>query len=335
MFYKNEIGIDLGTANVLVYIKDKGVVLNEPSVVAVEKKTGKLLAVGKEAKEMLGRSPGNINVVRPLRNGVISDFNITVKMLRHFINITCGKRRFFRPSIMVCVPGGVTTVERKAVVDATYGAGGAKIYLIDEPTAAAVGAGIDIDAPDGHMVVDIGGGTTDIAVISLGGSVAEASIKVAGESFNAAIQRKIKKDYGVLIGERTAEEIKMSMGTVDPMQENVFMDIRGRQIVTGMPENIVISSRSLVDALTEPLMLIVDAIKHVFEKTPPEISSDILHNGIVLTGGGALLHGIDEVVARHTGVPCYVAENAYECVAIGTGLYLDKYGNEKLTAEKF
>lgn len=322
---KNDIGIDLGTSNVLVYIKNKGVVLNEPSVVAVDNKSGEVLAVGREAKEMLGRSPGNISVIRPLRNGVISDFNVTVKMLRHFIHITCGKRRFFRPSIMVCVPGGVTAVERKAVVDATYGAGGAKIFLIDEPTAAAVGAGIDISAPDGHMIVDIGGGTTDIAVISLGGIVAESSIKIAGETFSSAIQRLIKKEYGILIGEKTAEDIKISMASVDSGREEMYMECRGRHVVTGMPENIVISSRSLSDALIEPSMLIIDSIRHVFEKTAPEIAADIYRNGILLTGGGALLHGIDEIIARNTGVPCYVAENAQDCVAVGTGIYLDKY----------
>ncbi len=327
-FIRSEIGIDLGTANVLVYIKNKGVVLNEPSVVAIDDKTGNVLAVGKEAKLMLGRNPKNISVIKPLRDGVISDFNITVKMLRHFIHETCGKRRFFRPSIMVCVPGGVTLVEKKAVVDATYDAGGAKIHLIDEPTAAAIGAGIDIGAPDGHMVVDIGGGTTDIAVISLGGIVASESIKIAGETFNDAIQRHIKKEFGILIGASTAEEIKINIGTVLKDDEPVFMDCRGRQILSGLPENVVISSNSLVSCLEDPMMIMVNAIKHVFEKTPPEIAGDIYNNGIVLTGGGALLRGIDRVVSHFTGVPCYIAENATECVAIGTGMYLDLYNRE-------
>ncbi len=322
-YLRNEIGIDLGTANVLVYVKNKGVILNEPSVVAIEKDSGKLIAVGYEAKKMLGRSPENIRVIKPLRDGVISDFNITVKMLRHFIHATCGKRRFFRPSIMVCVPGGVTTVEKKAVVDAAYDAGGAKIHLIDEPTAAAIGAGIDIAAPEGQMVVDIGGGTTDIAVISLGGIVAGTSVKVAGESFNEAIQRHIKKEYGILIGEKTAEDLKIHIGRVYEDNNNEYMDCRGRQIVTGLPENIVISSNSLVECLSEPLMVMINSIKHIFEKTPPEIASDIYHNGIILTGGGALLNGIDKVIAKYTGVPCYIADNAAECVAIGTGMALD------------
>ncbi len=329
-YFKSEIGIDLGTANVLVFIKDKGVVLKEPSVVAIENQTGKVIAIGTEAKKMLGRNPKNISVIKPLKDGVISDFNICVKMLRYFIHKTCGRRRFFRPSIMVCVPGGVTTVEKKAVVDAAYGAGGAKIYLIDEPTAAAIGAGIDISAPDGNIIVDIGGGTTDIAVISLGGLVAETSIKIAGETFNDAIQRHIKKEYGILVGAATAEELKINIGKVFYDGEDEYMECRGRQVVTGLPETFTISSNSLIECLTEPMLIMIDAIKHVFEKTPPEIASDIFRNGITLTGGGALLKGIDKLIYQHTDVPCYIAENAEECVAIGTGLYLQTSINGKL-----
>ncbi len=322
--FRTDIGIDLGTANVLVFIKDQGVVLNEPSVVAVDKSSRKVLAVGTEAKRMLGRNPENIDVVKPLRHGVISDYNITLKMLKYFIEATCGRRLLFRPKVMVCVPGGVTAVERKAVIDASIEAGGSSVFVIDEPTAAAIGAGIDIGAPDGHMIVDIGGGTTDIAVISLGGLVTTASIKVAGESFNDAIQRNIKREYGILIGEKTAEDLKIHIGTVVEKLEDEYMDCRGRQVLTGLPENIVVSSNALMPALSEPMMQIIESVHYVFEQTPPEIAADIYNNGITLTGGGALLHGIEQVISKHTGVPCYVADNAKECVAIGTGLSLDK-----------
>ncbi len=333
--FRTDIGIDLGTANVLVYIKRKGVVLNEPSVVALDSKTGKLISIGTEAKRMLGRSPENIRVVKPLKYGVISDYNITLQMLRHFINITCGRRRFFRPRIMVCVPGGVTQVEKKAVIDAAANAGGASIYVIDEPTAAAIGAGIDISAPDGQMVVDIGGGTCDIAVISLGGTVASSSIKVAGETYNETIQRHIKKEYGILVGEKTAEEIKINIGSVFHKEEDEYMDCRGRQLLTGLPENAIISSNSLIECLMEPTMQIIDAIHSVFEKAPPEIAADIYHNGITLTGGGALLSGLDKTITKHTGVPCYVAENPKECVAIGTGMSLEILGEkDSLKAER-
>ncbi len=322
-YFGNDIGIDLGTANVLVYVKNKGIILNEPSVVAVDNNTGKLIAVGREAKKMIGKSHQNISVIKPLRKGVISNYNITLKMLRQFITITCGKRRFFRPRIMVCVPSGVNNVERKAVKDAASEAGGAKVFIIDEPTAAAIGAGIDISAPDGHMIVDIGGGTTDIAVISLGGIVAEHSIKIAGETFNELIQRYVKRAYGILIGEKTAEEIKVSIGSVVEKNPDEYIDCRGRQLVTGLPEYIQISSNELIDVLMEPVLQIIDGIKFVFESTPPEIASDIFYHGITFTGGGALLNGIDTVISRALDVPCYIAENPSECVAIGTGIALD------------
>lgn len=319
-----DIGIDLGTANVVIYIKNKGIVLNEPSVVASDTNTGKLLAVGEAAKKMLGRSPENIEVVRPLRDGVISDYKVTLKMLRHFINETCGKRRFFRPRIMVCVPSGVTEVEKKAVEDAAESAGGSRVLTIDEPLAAAIGAGLDIFEADGKMVVDIGGGTTDIAVISLGGIVSSNSIKVAGDAFNESIQRYIKKEFGILIGERTAEDIKFAIGSVVEGGVNRSMECRGQHLVTGLPKTIVITSDGIIEALREPTAQIMDAIHSVLENAPPEIAADIAYNGIVLTGGGALIDGMDRAVMNNALVPCHVADNALECVAIGTGLSLDR-----------
>lgn len=324
MHLGTDIGIDLGTANVCVYIKKQGIVLNEPCVVAIETNTGKLKAVGKKAKEMLGRVPADIKVIRPLRNGVISDYNVTLKMLRFFINETCGKRRFFRPRIMVCVPSGVTEVERKAVVDAATEAGGAKVFLIEEPMAAAIGAGVDIFAAEGHMIVDIGGGTSDIAVMSLGGIVARNSIKVAGDAFDEAIQRYIKKEYSTLIGDVTAEQTKHDVGTVVHGRRNLSVEIRGRHAVSGLPKTLTITSEELVDVLLEPAQLIIEAIHQVLEKTPPEIAADMAFNGIVLTGGGALLDGMDVLIAKHAQIPCYVADQALECVALGTGLSLDK-----------
>lgn len=324
MHFGTDIGIDLGTANVCVYIKKQGIVLNEPCVVAIETNTGKLKAVGKKAKDMLGRVPADIKVIRPLRNGVISDYNVTLKMLRFFINETCGKRRFFRPRIMVCVPSGVTEVERKAVVDAATEAGGAKVFLIEEPMAAAIGAGVDIFAAEGHMIVDIGGGTSDIAVMSLGGIVARNSIKVAGDAFDDAIQRYIKKEYSVLIGDVTAEQTKQDVGSVIHGKRNLSVEIRGRHAVSGLPKTLKITSEELVDVLMEPAELIIEAIHQVLEKTPPEIAADMAYNGIVLTGGGALLDGMDLLISKHAQIPCYVAENALESVALGTGLSLEK-----------
>lgn len=319
-----DIGIDLGTANVIIYIKNKGILLNEPSVVAIEKKSGKLLAVGKEAKKMLGRFHDNIEVIRPLRDGVISDYQITLKMLRHFINETCGKRRFFRPRIMVCVPSGVTEVEKKAVVDASREAGGSKVYLIDEPMAAAIGAGVDVFQPEGHMVIDIGGGTTDIALMSLGGTVSSTSIKIAGDCFNDAIQTHIKEKYGLLIGEHTAENIKLSIGSVYEGGIQRTMECRGRQVWTGLPNNVVVSSDDVVEALSDSVSKIIASIHSVLESAPPELAADIAYNGIVLTGGGCLIDGMDRIIADKTLVPCRVAERAIECVALGTGMSLDR-----------
>lgn len=318
-----EIGIDLGTANVLVYIKGKGIVLQEPSVVAIDKDTDRVLAVGTEAQKMLGRTPGNIVAIRPLKDGVISDYDITERMLRYFINKTCGKRRFFRPKIMVCVPSGVTEVERRAVIDASTEAGGAKTFVIEEPIAAAIGAGLDIYKPDGCMVIDIGGGTTDIAVISLGGVVVSKSIKVAGDKLDEALIRYMRKNHNLLIGERTAEDMKMTIGTAYPRAQSVNMEVRGRDLITGLPKNKIVTSEEMMDALQEPVNAICEAVHAVLEKTPPELAADISTRGIVMTGGGALLHGLHKLIEKRTGIPTYIAENALSCVAMGTGMSLE------------
>ncbi len=318
-----EIGIDLGTANVLVYIKGKGIVLQEPSVVAIDCNTDKVLAVGEEARRMLGRTPGNIVAIRPLKDGVISDYDVTERMLRYFINKTCGKRRFFRPKIMVCVPSGVTEVERRAVIDASTEAGGAKTFIIEEPIAAAIGAGLDIEKPDGNMVIDIGGGTSDIAVISLGGVVVSKSIKIAGDKFDEAIIRYMRKNHNLLIGERTAEEMKMTIGSAYPRVKPVTMECRGRDLITGLPRVKNVTSEEMMEALNEPINAISDAVHAVLEKTPPELASDISTSGIVMTGGGALLYGLNKLIESRTGIPVYIADDAVSCVAKGTGMSLD------------
>lgn len=318
-----EIGIDLGTASVLVYIKGKGIVLQEPSVVAIDRNTDRVLAVGHEAHKMLGRTPGNIVAIRPLRDGVISDYEVTERMLRYFINKTCGRKRFFKPKIIVCVPSGVTEVEKRAVIDATVEAGGGKTFLIEEPIAAAIGAGLDITKPDGNMVIDIGGGTADIAVISLGGIVVSRSIKVAGDKFDEAIIRYMRRSHNLLIGERTAEELKIEIGTAYPRAKSLKMDCRGRDLITGLPKNINVSSEEMEDALREPVLAICDAVHSVLEKIPPELASDISSRGIIMTGGGALLFGLNKLIEKKTGIPTYVAEDAISCVAKGTGMSLE------------
>ncbi len=318
-----EIGIDLGTASVLVYIKGKGIVLQEPSVVAIDRNTNQLLAVGVEARRMLGRTPGNIVAIRPLKDGVISDYEVTERMLRYFISKTCGRKRFFKPKIIVCVPSGVTEVEKRAVIDATTEAGGGVTYLIEEPIAAAIGAGIDISKPDGNMIVDIGGGTADIAVISLGGIVVSESIKVAGDKFDEAIVRYMRKRHNLLIGERTAEDLKVNIGTAYPRTQNAKMDCRGRDLVSGLPKTINVSSEEMLEALEEPVTAIADAVHSVLEKTPPELAADISDRGIVMTGGGALLHGLNQLIEKRTGIPTYIAEDAVSCVAKGTGMSLE------------
>ena len=319
-----DIGIDLGTASVLVYVKGKGVVLKEPSVVAFDRNTNKIKAIGEEARLMLGRTPGNIVAVRPLRQGVISDYTVTEKMLSYFISRTVGKSLFGRkPRISVCVPSGATEVEKKAVEDATYQAGAREVSIIEEPVAAAIGAGIDIAKPCGNMIVDIGGGTADIAVISLGGGVVSNSIKVAGEDFDEAIVRFMRKKHNLLIGERTAEEIKINVGTVYKRPENLTMDVRGRNLVTGLPKTVTVTSEETEEALREPAYQIVDAVHNVLERTPPELAADISDRGIVLTGGGSLIQGLEELIEEKTGINTMTAEDPLTAVAIGTGKYIE------------
>ena len=317
-----DIGIDLGTASVLVYVKGKGIVLNEPSVVALDRNTGKLLKVGAEAQEMLGRTPGNIVAIRPLREGVISDYDMTERMLREFIHKVSGFF-LFRPRVIICVPSGITEVEERAVIDAGIQAGARKVYLIEEPVAAAIGAGIDITRADGHMVVDIGGGTADIAVISLNGVVESASIKIAGDQLNEAVVKYMRRSHNLLVGERTAEEMKKQIGCVFPKDEEENMSVKGRCMLTGLPKAVTVSSTEMMDAFEEPVERILEAIHAVLERTPPELVADISANGIVMTGGGSLVSGFDKLIAARTGIKTYVAEDAISCVALGTGKSLD------------
>ena len=320
--FGQDIGIDLGTATVIAYVKGKGIVLREPSVVAVNNITNEVLAVGHEARRMLGRTPGNIVATRPLRDGVISDYTVTEKMLKYFIQKIGGKF-LFSPRIMICIPSQVTEVEKKAVIDAASNAGARKVYLIEEPIAAAIGAGIDISKPCGNMIVDIGGGTTDIAVISLGGSVVSSSIKVAGDKFDEYIVKYIKKRHNVIVGERTAEELKVNVGCVFPKFQDMEMDVRGRDLSTGLPRTITIHSSEMMDALEEPAMMIVEAVHSVLEKTPPELAADISDKGIYMTGGGCLIDGLDKLLQDKLGINVMIAEDAISCVAIGTGKALD------------
>lgn len=320
--FGQDIGIDLGTATVIAFVKGKGIVLREPSVVAIDNNTKEVKAVGGEARRMLGRTPGNIIAIRPLREGVISDYTVTEKMLKYFINKICGKF-IFAPRIMICIPSQVTEVEKKAVVDAASQAGARKVFLIEEPIAAAIGAGIDISKPCGNMVVDIGGGTTDIAVISLGGSVVSTSLKVAGDKFDEAIVKFIKKKHNVIIGERTAEDIKINVGCVYPKIQDSEMDIRGRDLSTGLPTTLTIRSSEMLEALIEPAMQIVDAVHSVLEKTPPELAADISDKGIYMTGGGCLVDGLDKLLQEKTGINVMIAQDTVSCVALGTGKALD------------
>ncbi|MBN8193721.1 rod shape-determining protein [Bacillus sp. NTK074B] len=325
MFAK-DIGIDLGTANVLIHVKGKGIVLNEPSVVALDKNTGKVLAVGEEARRMVGRTPGNIVATRPLKDGVIADFDVTEAMLKHFINKLNVKGFLSKPRILICCPTNITSVEQKAIREAAEKSGGKKIYLEEEPKVAAIGAGMDIFNPTGNMVVDIGGGTTDVAVLSMGDIVTSQSIKMAGDKFDHEILNYIKKEYKLLIGERTAEDIKVNIGTVfsETLDEDRReMSIRGRDMVSGLPRTITVTSKEIEGALRESVAVIVQAAKNVLEKTPPELSADIIDRGVILTGGGALLHGMDTLLAEELKVPVLIAENPMDCVAIGTGLMLE------------
>ncbi|MCI8422605.1 MAG: rod shape-determining protein MreB [Lawsonibacter sp.] len=321
-FFSKDIAIDLGTASVLVYIRNKGVVLQEPSVVAMDKNTGKLLKVGCEAQAMLGKTPGNIVAMRPLREGVISDYDMTERMLKEFLRkVTTFS--LFKPRLLICVPSGITEVEERAVVDAGIQAGARRAYLIEEPVAAAIGAGIDITKPDGHMVVDIGGGTADIAVISLGGVVQSASIKVAGDKFDEAVVKYVRNKHKVLIGERTAEEMKMTIGCVFPRPEEITMEVKGRCLTTGLPRVFSVSSSEMIEAFEEPSTRILEAVHAVLERTPPELVADVSTNGIVMTGGGSLVWGFDKLIESHTGIETHVADDAISCVAFGTGKSLE------------
>ena len=321
--WAKDIGIDLGTASVLVYVKGKGVVLNEPSVVAIDKNTGRLLKVGAEAQAMLGRTPGNIVAIRPLREGVISDYDMTERMLKEFLHKVTGGFSLFKPRVIICVPSGITEVEERAVVDAGIQAGARRVYLIEEPVAAAIGAGLDIAKPDGNMVVDIGGGTTDIAVISLSGVVESVSIKVAGDQFNEAIVKYMRRKHNVLVGERTAELMKIQIGCVFPKEQETCIDVKGRCLLTGLPKTLSITSTEMLEAFEEPVERILEAIHGVLERTPPELVADISNNGIVMTGGGSLIDGFDKLVESRTGIQTIVAADAISCVAEGTGKSLD------------
>lgn len=319
----HDIGIDLGTATILVYIKGKGIVLNEPSVVAKDVDSGRILAIGEEARRMIGRTPGNIVAARPLRDGVIADYETTEQMLRYFIDKVVGRALFFKPRLMVCVPSGVTTVEKRAVLEASLQAGARETFLIEEPLAAALGAGLDIAEPFGAMVVDIGGGTTDVAVLSLGGIVVSSSIRVAGDMFDDAIIRYLRKEQKLMVGERTAEDIKIKIGTAYADLRKESMEVRGRDMVSGMPKTVVMTSAEIRQAMAEPIGLIVDCVKNVLERTPPELASDIIDRGIVMTGGGAMLSGLDILITKQTHIPAYLAEDPTSCVARGTGIALD------------
>ena len=323
----SDIGIDLGTASVLVYIKGKGVVFKEPSVVAIDRDTKKVKAIGEEARFMLGRTPGNIMAIRPLRQGVISDYDVTEKMMKYFIQKAGGKRFFRKPRISVCIPSAATEVEKRAVEEATYNAGAREVAIIEEPIAAAIGAGIDISKPCGNMIVDIGGGTSDVAVISLGGSVVSASVKVAGDDFDDAIIKYMRKKHNLLIGEMTAEEIKIKIGSAFKRPELVTLDVRGRNLLTGLPNTITVTSDETLEALELPCKQIVDSVHQVLEKTPPELAADIADRGIVLTGGGALLWGMEQLLEAKTGINTMTAENSMNCVAIGTGKFVEFLSN--------
>ena len=320
-----DMAVDLGTANTLVYVRGRGVVLNEPSVVAIETKSGAILAVGTEAKRMIGRTPANITAVRPLRDGVIADFEYTERMLRYFIQKVHRRRQFIKPRIVVCVPSGITGVEQRAVKDAGYQAGARRVYIIEEPMAAAIGAGLPVHEPTGNMVVDIGGGTTEVAVISLGGIVTNESIRTGGDRLDAAIISYVKREYSLMLGERTAEDIKMSIGSAFPTLDEPNAEIRGRDLVSGLPKTIVVSAEEVRKALEEPVNIIVDAVKATLDKCPPELAGDVMDSGIVLTGGGALLRGLDERLRHETGMPIHIADNPLHSVALGSGKCVEEF----------
>ncbi len=326
-FIGRDLAIDLGTANTLVYVRGKGIVLNEPSVVAVNTNTGGILAVGAEAKKMIGRTPGNIVAIRPLKDGVIADFEITERMLRYFILKIHRRRYLARPRVVVCVPSGITGVERRAVIEASSQAGARQVHIIEEPMAAAIGAGLPVHEATGNMVVDIGGGTTEVAVISLGGIVTAQSIRVAGDELDNAIVQHIKKEYSLLLGERSAEQIKMSIGSAFGLEgeKDEHAEIRGRDLVSGLPKTVVISAAEVREAIDEPVNAIIDAVKTTLDQCPPELAGDVMDRGIVLTGGGALLRGLDERLRRETGMPIHIAENPLDSVALGSGKCVEEF----------
>jgi rod shape-determining protein MreB len=324
-FIGRDMAVDLGTANTLVYVRGRGVVLNEPSVVAINQTSGGILAVGAEAKKMIGRTPGNIVAIRPLKDGVIADFDTTERMLRYFIQKVHKRRHLAKPRIVVCVPSGITGVEQRAVKDAGYAAGARKVYIIEEPMAAAIGSGLPVHEPTGNMVVDIGGGTTEVAVISLGGIVTAQSIRIGGDELDSAIIQYVKKEYSLLLGERTAEEIKMAIGSAFPIPDEPHAEIRGRDLVSGLPKTIVVSAEEIRKALEEPVNQIVDAVKTTLDKCPPELSGDIMDRGIVLTGGGALLKGLDERLKHETGMPILIADDPLDSVALGAGKCVEEF----------
>lgn len=321
--FSRDMGIDLGTANTLVHVKGKGIIIREPSVVAVDKANNEVLAIGAEAKQMIGRTPGHIIAIRPMKDGVIADFDITQSMLKFFIKKAIGKNSLVRPRIVVGVPSGVTEVEKRAVIDATVQAGAREAYLIEEPMAAAIGAGLPVQEATGSMVVDIGGGTCEVAVISLGGIVVSKSIRTGGDAMDDAIVRYIRKTFSLLIGERTAEEVKINIGTAMPLENPEEMDIRGRDLVSGLPKNITINSNQVCEALNEPVTNILDAVRNTLERTPPELAADIMDRGVVMTGGSSLLRNLDRIMSRDTGMPVYVSDDALSCVALGTGLAVE------------
>ena len=321
-----EIGIDLGTANILVFLKGKGIVLREPSVVAINTVSKAVLAVGEEASQMIGRTPSNIVAIRPMSDGVIADYTTTERMLSHLIARVCGRKRILKPRVLVCVPSGVTSVERRAVLQAAKSAGAGEAYTIEEPMAAAIGAGLPIGSPGGNMVVDIGGGTTDIAVISLGGIVISKSLRLGGNKMDEAIARHIKGKYSLMVGDRTSEEIKITIGSVYPLQKELTMEVRGRDLLAGLPKTIEVSSEEIRSALIEPVGIIIEKVRSVLEQTPPELSSDIIERGVMLTGGGALLRGLDKLLMIETNIPIHVAEDPLSCVALGTGQALESFG---------
>lgn len=333
--FSKDVGIDLGTANTLVYVRGKGIVVREPSVVAINKNIKAVMAVGEEAKKMIGRTPGNIVAIRPMADGVIADFDVTQNMLKYFIKKAYNRRKFVKPRVLICVPSGVTEVEKRAVIEAAEQAGAKESFVIEEPMAAAIGAGLPVGEPEGSMVVDVGGGTSEVAILSLGGIVTSKSIRIGGNEFDDSIIQYIKKQYNLMIGERTAENIKINIGSAFPMEESV-MNIKGRDLVSGLPKTVEISSKEVREALSDAINSILDAIKSTLEKTPPELAADIMDKGIMLTGGGALLNGLDQLIRSETGMPVEIAEDPLDCVVIGTGKVLDDIGmfNKVIAASK-